>query len=171
MKFSSSLSIVAASVAAFAGAAAAQDCVATALKVIPQCAQSCFLNGAPAIGCAGTDFQCQCKSQPQLMAAVEGCVQKACPTASYQAVIDGGAKVCECAAGLATAAAQGSNTVGPSNTVAPSNTVIPTGTKPSTTKPTTVPTAAANRPSVGMAKEMGILAGVFGTTLFAALAL
>ncbi|KAL8388706.1 hypothetical protein RB599_010044 [Gaeumannomyces hyphopodioides] len=166
MKFSSSLSIVAASVAAFAAAAAAaQDCVATALKVIPQCAQSCFLNGAPAIGCAGTDFQCQCKSQPQLMAAVEGCVQTACPTASYQAVIDGGVKVCGCAAGLATAAAQGSNTV------APSNTAIPTVTKPSTTKPTTVPTAAANRPSVGMAKEMGILAGVFGTTLFAALAL
>lgn len=164
MKFSSSLSVVAASVAAFAGIAAAQDCIATALKVIPQCAQACFLNGAPAIGCAGTDFQCQCKSQPKLMAAVEGCVQTACPTASYQAVIDGGAQVCGCAAGP-TAAAQGSNTVAPSITAAP------TGTKPTTTKPTTVPTAAANRPSVGLAKEMGILAGVFGTTLFAALAL
>ncbi|KAL8344236.1 hypothetical protein RB601_004664 [Gaeumannomyces tritici] len=167
MKFSTSLNVVAASVAAFAGVAAAQDCVATALKVIPQCAQACFIKGAPSIGCAGTDFQCQCKSQPKLMAAVEGCVQTACPTSSYQAVIDGGAQVCGCAAGLSAATAQGSNTA--TGTVAPTNTVLPI--KPTTTKPTTVPTAAANRPSVGMAKEMGILAGVFGTTLFAALAL
>ncbi|KLU85728.1 hypothetical protein MAPG_04748 [Magnaporthiopsis poae ATCC 64411] len=90
MKFSTS--IVAASVAAFAGVAAAEDCVALALKVIPSCAQTCFLTGAPTIGCQGTDFQCQCKNQPKLMAAVEGCVQKSCPPESYQAVIDGGSK-------------------------------------------------------------------------------
>ena len=150
MKFS--MSIVAASVAVFAGVAAAEDCVALALKVIPSCAQTCFLTGAPTIGCQGTDFQCQCKNQPKLMAAVEGCVQKSCPPESYQAVIDGGSKTCACAAALVPAA-QGSATVAPTAT----GTAAPTGT----VKPTNVPTAAANRPAVG------VMAGVLGLAAMA----
>lgn len=71
------------------GQALAQNCVATALAVIPSCAQNCILNGAPSIGCGGTDFDCQCQQTAALYAAVEGCVQSSCPTASYQAVIDG----------------------------------------------------------------------------------
>lgn len=152
MKFS--VSIVAASVAAFAGAAVAEDCVSLALKVIPSCAQTCFLNGAPSIGCGGTDFQCQCKNQAKLMAAVESCVKKSCPSESYQAVIDGGNKTCACAAALSPSA-QGSGTVAPTvtGTAAPTTSVV---------KPTNVPTAAANRPAVG------VMAGVLG---FAAIAL
>jgi hypothetical protein len=55
MKLSLSLALL----GAVAGTArAAQDCVAIALTVIPSCAQSCFLTGAPSIGCGGTDFTC-----------------------------------------------------------------------------------------------------------------
>lgn len=67
----------------------AADCAAVALKAIPQCAQSCFVNGAPSIGCGGLDFACQCASEAKLYAAIEGCVASGCPSASYQAVIDG----------------------------------------------------------------------------------
>lgn len=67
----------------------AADCVSVALGAIPSCAQSCFLNGAPSIGCAGTDFACQCENEAKLYAAIEGCVSDGCPSASYQAVIDG----------------------------------------------------------------------------------
>ena len=67
----------------------AENCAAIALTAIPQCAQSCFLNGAPTIGCGGLDFACQCASEAKLYAAIEGCVATGCPTASFQAVIDG----------------------------------------------------------------------------------
>lgn len=69
--------------------ARAQNCVATALSVIPACAQNCIVNGATAVGCAGTDFGCQCQVTAALYAAVDSCVSAACPSASYQAVIDG----------------------------------------------------------------------------------
>jgi hypothetical protein len=67
----------------------AENCAAIALAVIPQCAQSCFLNGAPTIGCGAVDFACQCASEAKLYAAIEGCVASGCPSPSYQAVIDG----------------------------------------------------------------------------------
>lgn len=73
----------------YAGFVTAQDCVNVALTAIPGCAQNCILNGAPSIGCQGTDFDCQCAQSAALFAAVEGCVSTACPVASYQAVIDG----------------------------------------------------------------------------------
>ena len=75
--------------AGLAAVARAADCVGVALTAIPSCAQSCFLNGAPSVGCAGTDFGCQCQQEARLYAAVEGCVSTGCPSASYQAVIDG----------------------------------------------------------------------------------
>lgn len=67
----------------------AEDCLGVALTAIPNCAQSCFLNGAPSVGCGGTDFDCQCAQEAALYAAVEGCVSSSCPEASFQAVIDG----------------------------------------------------------------------------------
>lgn len=73
----------------YCGAVVAQDCINVALTAIPGCAQNCILNGAPSIGCQGTDFSCQCAQSAALYAAVEGCVSSACPSASYQAVIDG----------------------------------------------------------------------------------
>lgn len=73
-----------------AGASAdAPNCAAVALSAIPQCAQSCFLKGAPEVGCGGTDFACQCEQEARLYAAIEGCVASGCPAQSYQAVIDG----------------------------------------------------------------------------------
>lgn len=67
----------------------AADCLDVALSAIPSCAQSCFLDGAPSVGCSGTDFACQCAQEARLYAAIEGCVSTGCPSASYQAVIDG----------------------------------------------------------------------------------
>ena len=69
--------------------AAAGDCANVAVTAIPSCAQSCFLNGAPSVGCAASDFACQCEQEARLYAAIEGCVSDGCPSASYQAVIDG----------------------------------------------------------------------------------
>lgn len=64
-------------------------CMNVALTKIPRCAQMCFMKGAPDIGCSGTDFACQCAQQAGMMAAIEGCVKDGCPSAKYQAVIDG----------------------------------------------------------------------------------
>ncbi|ROV91023.1 hypothetical protein VSDG_07699 [Cytospora chrysosperma] len=80
----------------YIGSVAAEECANVALTAIPSCAQNCILNGAPAIGCAGTDFDCQCAQSAALFAAVEGCVATACPSASYQGVIDGASTVCDC---------------------------------------------------------------------------
>lgn len=65
-------------------------CMMVALTKIPKCAQMCFMKGAPDIGCSGTDFACQCSQRASMMAAIEGCVKDGCPSAKYQAVIDGG---------------------------------------------------------------------------------
>ncbi len=75
--------------AAFVAVARAADCTGVALSAIPTCAQSCFIEGVPSVGCGGTDFTCQCEQEARLYAAIEGCVATGCPTASFQAVIDG----------------------------------------------------------------------------------
>ncbi|KAH8911569.1 hypothetical protein BR93DRAFT_975538 [Coniochaeta sp. PMI_546] len=145
----------------------AANCAAIALTAIPQCAQTCFLNGAPTIGCGGLDFACQCASEAKLYAAIEGCVATGCPTASYQAVIDGASSVCGCAtAGLAVGGsvtvsgisgisvipgtvAPGTVVPGSFTTTTPiSTTTVPT-TKGSSSQPTTTAapvTSATNTP-------------------------
>lgn len=100
MKFNSGL--LAGAAVLVASVATAQDCISVALSAIPSCAQPCFLNGAPTIGCSGTDFKCQCQQQAKMFAAVESCVQKSCPESEFQKTIDGSDKgelVCrqECA--------------------------------------------------------------------------
>ncbi|KAK4165743.1 hypothetical protein QBC43DRAFT_350889 [Cladorrhinum sp. PSN259] len=80
-----------------AQAQANKDCTSVALQAIPSCAQPCFVNKAPEIGCGGLDFVCQCQKQAALYAAIEGCVVDSCPSSQYQAVIDGAGTVCECA--------------------------------------------------------------------------
>lgn len=110
------------------GVAVAQDCINVALTAIPACAQNCILNGAPSIGCQGTDFSCQCAQSAALYAAVEGCVSSACPSASYQAVIDGSDEVCGCAApaGGAPAAAGTASVSGIGGSVPATNTATAT---------------------------------------------
>lgn len=79
-----------------AAAAATSPCVATAFALVPACAQSCVLGSAASVGCASTDFECQCQKTAALFAAVDSCVSLACPAQSYQAVIDG-VELGECA--------------------------------------------------------------------------
>ncbi|KAI1841159.1 hypothetical protein JX265_000498 [Neoarthrinium moseri] len=151
---------------AFVGAAVAQNCAAVAITAIPACAQSCFLSGAPSIGCGGTDFACQCDKEAALYAAVEGCVSSGCPEPSFQAVIDGASSVCACASGIVvatttdtkgavtTATSTPSTAVGSTvisyTTSATGTTVAPTATTGSTgatynTSPTTsAPTGGAS---------------------------
>ncbi|KAB5545898.1 MAC1 interacting protein 1 [Coniochaeta sp. 2T2.1] len=112
--------------------AVAADCAAIALKAIPQCAQSCFINGAPTIGCGSLDFACQCASEAKLYAAIEGCVAQGCPAPSYQAVIDGASSVCGCA--TAGVAVGGSMTVSGISEI----TVIPGTVVSGTVAPVTV---------------------------------
>lgn len=71
------------------GAALAVSCINTAFSLVPTCAQSCILAGATSVGCASTDFECQCQKTAALFAAVDNCVSLSCPADRYQAVIDG----------------------------------------------------------------------------------
>lgn len=109
MKLSSASPLLGAAAALFLGAARAQECLSVALTAIPSCAQSCFLDDAPSIGCDSTDFACQCEKEAALYAAVEGCVSTGCPEASFQAVIDGASSVCNCATGVTVATTTGAN--------------------------------------------------------------
>ncbi|KAI1382872.1 uncharacterized protein F4822DRAFT_99880 [Hypoxylon trugodes] len=99
------------------GATQGTSCLDVALTEIPSCAQSCFLQNAPSIGCDGTDFTCQCQKEATLYAAVEPCVASGCPEPSFQAVIDGASSVCNCATaihgGLVAENSFGSLTVAP----------------------------------------------------------
>lgn len=69
--------------------AQAADCLDVAQAEIPSCAQSCFLENAPSVGCGGLDFTCQCQNEATLYAAIEPCVASGCSESSFQAVIDG----------------------------------------------------------------------------------
>ncbi|EHA57786.1 hypothetical protein MGG_05531 [Pyricularia oryzae 70-15] len=173
MKFNSGL--LAGAAVLVAGVATAQDCISVALSAIPSCAQPCFLNGAPTIGCSGTDFKCQCQQQAKMFAAVESCVQKSCPESEFQKTIDGSDKVCTCASGgpASNNAGGAGNTVnpssfipGPTSTASPTTTVAaPTGTPSG--RPSAVPTAAANMAAV----ECSIVVGAVGGALWVALGL
>ncbi|KAK3389086.1 hypothetical protein B0T20DRAFT_94090 [Sordaria brevicollis] len=103
-------------------------CVGVALKVIPSCAQACFIDNAPSVGCDGFDFACQCKKQADFMAAIESCVIKSCEASQFQDVIDGAAEVCECALPAGSSPQTVSGTV-----VAPTGTVIGTVIPPAPT--------------------------------------
>ncbi|KAL2136298.1 hypothetical protein VTI74DRAFT_4533 [Chaetomium olivicolor] len=109
MKFSA-LPLAAALLAAGA-LSQGKDCTSVALTAIPSCAQHCFLENAPTIGCGGLDFACQCKQQAALYAAIEGCVASSCPSSEFQNVIDGAAAVCDCA-GPGSGGNQGSQVPG-----------------------------------------------------------
>lgn len=86
------LALALSAAALFVWRVAAADCISIALTEIPSCAQSCFIDHAPEIGCGGTDFTCQCNKRASLMSVIEGCVAKSCTADQYQAVIDGGDK-------------------------------------------------------------------------------
>lgn len=67
------------------------DCTSVALKAIPACAQHCFLEGAPTMGCGGLDFACQCRQEAAMHAAIESCVASSCASSQFQSIIDGAA--------------------------------------------------------------------------------
>ncbi|KAI1204498.1 uncharacterized protein F4807DRAFT_331262 [Annulohypoxylon truncatum] len=104
----------------------AADCLDVAQTEIPSCAQSCFLENAPSVGCGGLDFACQCQNEASLYAAIEPCVASGCSESSFQAVIDGASSVCNCAAAIPRALTVGSSFgsyVGAAATVTGSGTV------------------------------------------------
>jgi hypothetical protein len=71
--------------------AAGEDCTPVVLNAIPVCAQQCFINGAVSLGCSPVEFDCQCRQQAALYAAMENCVATSCDQSEFQAVIDGAA--------------------------------------------------------------------------------
>ncbi|KAI1452681.1 hypothetical protein F4805DRAFT_446569 [Annulohypoxylon moriforme] len=87
----------------------AADCLDVAQAEVPSCAQSCFLENAPSVGCGGLDFACQCQNEAALYAAIEPCVASGCSESSFQAVIDGASSVCNCATAIPRALAVGSS--------------------------------------------------------------
>jgi len=87
-----SLPFLSGALALLVGGAQANDCLEVALAAIPVCAQGCYLEGAPTIGCDGLDFACQCDKQAAMFAAIESCVVAACKEVEFSAVIDGAAQ-------------------------------------------------------------------------------
>ncbi|KAJ6446719.1 Histone-lysine N-methyltransferase [Purpureocillium lavendulum] len=108
------------------------DCGAVASSAVPSCAQQCFASGAPKVGCAVTDFSCQCQpaAQQSLSSILVPCVATACPASVLPNVIAGASSVCACAL-----APGGSCGVGTATT-----TVVKTGT-------TTVPCSTSKSKS------------------------
>ncbi|KAK3949264.1 hypothetical protein QBC32DRAFT_408013 [Pseudoneurospora amorphoporcata] len=98
-------------------------CTAVAVKVIPSCAQTCFIDNAPSVGCDGFDFACQCQKQAAFFAAIESCVANSCAASEFQNVIDGAAKVCACALPANSPQTVSGTVVPPAGTVI--GTVIP----------------------------------------------
>ncbi|KAK3336137.1 hypothetical protein B0T19DRAFT_29007 [Cercophora scortea] len=136
----SSVQLIGALFAAAGAHAQLTGCAAVAVTAIPSCAQSCFIDNAPAVGCGGFDFACQCQKEAAFFAAIESCVASSCASSLFQDVIDGAALVCECA--NPTAGSGGSMTV--SGTVVPGTvgtvgTVIGTVVGTFVTTPTTTP--------------------------------
>ncbi|KAK3382847.1 hypothetical protein B0T24DRAFT_672793 [Lasiosphaeria ovina] len=127
-------------------------CAAVAVEAIPGCAQSCFIDGAPTIGCGGFDFACQCAQEAAMYAAIEGCVASSCEESEAQNVIDGATKVCECALGGFEGGSQSSQTVSgtlvrPSQTASfwsSSNTVLPPS---NTLLPSSIPSSISSSPT------------------------
>ncbi|KAJ4364268.1 hypothetical protein N0V85_009297 [Neurospora sp. IMI 360204] len=119
-------------------------CTAVAVKVIPSCAQTCFIDNAPSIGCDGFDFACQCEKQASFFAAIESCVADSCESSQFQNVIDGAAEVCACAL-PANSPQTVSGTV-----VAPTGTAI--GSVPAQPAPTTIKTEIPS--SIPIASEV-----------------
>lgn len=164
------------------GAVLAASCINTAFALVPTCAQSCILSGAPSVGCGGTDFECQCQKTAALFAVVDSCVSLSCPADSYQAVIDGVdlgefdkgsshsssqkchitynsmmSTVCECIAPVILRRQGGtasvSGTVGTVvGTVTTSNTATATGTIASTTATTVSGSGTATSSAAGATK-------------------
>ncbi|KAM0334556.1 hypothetical protein ACHAQA_001586 [Verticillium albo-atrum] len=81
-----------------------QDCGPVATSAVPACAQPCFLQAAPNVGCDADDYACQCEAEAQasLTQLLVPCVATACPAASLQAVITGASSVCACASATPT---------------------------------------------------------------------
>ncbi|KAM0279371.1 hypothetical protein ACHAQH_004636 [Verticillium albo-atrum] len=82
----------------------APDCGPIATSAVPACAQPCFSQAAPNVGCDVNDYACQCEAEAQasLTQLLVPCVATACPAASLQAVITGASSVCACAAAIPT---------------------------------------------------------------------
>ncbi|KAK3693726.1 hypothetical protein B0T22DRAFT_436886 [Podospora appendiculata] len=85
------IQLIGALLAAAGAHAQLSGCAAVAVKAIPSCAQSCFIDNAPAVGCGGFDFACQCQKEAAFFAAIESCVASSCASSLFQDVIDGAA--------------------------------------------------------------------------------
>lgn len=70
----------------------AENCTSLAEKVMPPCAQSCYLSMAGDVKCGRLDFACQCKSdvQARLTTMMMPCVMSACNLGDLPDVIAGG---------------------------------------------------------------------------------
>lgn len=69
-----------------------ENCTSLAEKVMPPCAQSCYLSMAGDVKCDRLDFACQCKSdvQARLTTMMMPCVMSACNLGDLPDVIAGG---------------------------------------------------------------------------------
>ncbi|KAE9368382.1 hypothetical protein N431DRAFT_346710 [Stipitochalara longipes BDJ] len=144
MKFSTSL--VVASLAAWAQAQTACNSLTSA---IPTCGVPCISSAASLVGCAITDYACQCSSSQYtaIQSAAQGCVLSSCQASAASVLLAANA-ICSCAssAGSAAASTTSSGAISTSSSgAAPSSTsseptaaVTTSGSAPTTTPSPTV---------------------------------
>ncbi|TVY83538.1 GPI-anchored CFEM domain protein [Lachnellula suecica] len=179
-------------------ATSSPDCSQQVAK-IPSCALTCFSNAIAAIGCAHTDYACQCSSanMASLTSEVTPCVLSSCSSADALEVQAAAAGVCTCAndwvlknpkattcyaIGGASVSVSGSG----SGSFAPGSSIPPSSFYATTKAASTTTTAVAQTatssaissatssslPQVtGAAGRVSIGAGMVGAAVFAAFAL
>jgi len=120
MKFSTS--IIAFGLAAWAQAQTACDSLTSA---IPTCGVPCISSAASLVGCALTDYACQCSSSQYaaIQSAAQGCVLSSCSAQAASVLIAANA-ICSCAssAGSGAASTTSSAAAPTSSSAAPSST-------------------------------------------------
>ncbi|OCK80114.1 hypothetical protein K432DRAFT_248626, partial [Lepidopterella palustris CBS 459.81] len=61
---------------------------------IPACGQSCIISAGSAIGCAATDYACQCTSSSALQNSAQNCVISSCGVSTAISVQAAAGSVC-----------------------------------------------------------------------------
>ncbi|MCJ1346597.1 hypothetical protein MMC31_004815 [Peltigera leucophlebia] len=125
----------------FIAAQAQKECLPLAAK-IPGCATGCLTSASDAVGCAATDFKCQCS--PENTAAITNaalaCVIGACGASTGLLVQSAAAAVCECAASAPSVTSISSPATSAASKSATSN-------APTSTSNTETPVTHSSRPA------------------------
>ncbi|KAM0809183.1 hypothetical protein AB5N19_09526 [Seiridium cardinale] len=146
-------------------AVAAADSVDQLVTQIPSCALTCLISGSSKVGCAVTDYACQCNNASALQDDVTPCVSSSCSASDAATALTVSGEICvavgvtSVTSGIASAtSAAGSAASSISSSLASGASSV---TATSTSATSTASTAAAGR------MEIGAMAGAAAVFAFA----